>query len=230
MINILITGASRGIGKFLINQFWFKRGYDVHGTYNNTPVSETSKNYLSKVDITNENQVKQWVLDSVGDSEKIVLINCAGINYNSFAHKADLEMWESVITTNLVGTFKVIKSVLPYMRNREYGRIINISSVVPQIGVMGTSAYSASKSALWGMTRAISIENFNKGITINTINLGYFEIGMISEIPPESSDVIKNKIPMKHFGNPNEILKAIQYLIESDYITGTSIDINGGLF
>jgi acetoacetyl-CoA reductase/3-oxoacyl-[acyl-carrier protein] reductase len=117
------------------------------------------------------------------------------------------------------------------MREQNFGRIINISSIVAQKGVPGTSAYAASKSALWGMTKAIAVENASKGITINNLNLGYFDIGMIEQVSQDVQDSIKKQIPVNNeFGNSMNIYNAIKFLFNSPYITGTSIDINGGLY
>jgi len=158
-----------------------------------------------------------------------VLINCAGINYNSFAHKSDPEKWKEVIETNLIGTYNLIRCVLPRMREISYGRIINFSSVVAIKGTPGISAYAATKSAFWGMSKSIAIENANKNITINNINLGYSVLGMISEVPEQFLEQIKSGIPMKRLCNPDEILSTVDYLINTAYITGDSININGGL-
>jgi acetoacetyl-CoA reductase/3-oxoacyl-[acyl-carrier protein] reductase len=130
----------------------------------------------------------------------------------------------------LIGTFNVIRAVLPLMREERYGRIINFSSVVAQMGIPGTSAYAASKAGLSGLTKSIAVENAKRGITINNLNLGYFDIGMISEVSNEFQKLIKDKIPTGNFGNPINIFKAINFIIETDYINGTSIDLNAGLF
>jgi NAD(P)-dependent dehydrogenase (short-subunit alcohol dehydrogenase family) len=226
---ILITGASKGIGKYLLEKFIYI-GERAIGTFNNTAPNSGLTQYLSKVDIRNAVEVKEWLLNIKPTDEKLVLLNCAGINYNAVGHKADYEHWCNVINVNLSGTFNVISQVLPLMRDRNYGRIINLSSVVAQMGIPGTSAYSASKSGMWGMTRALAVENAKKGITINSINLGYFNIGMISEVPEEYQVVIKSKIPTGRFGNPEEIWNTVQYIINNSYLNGTSIDINGGLY
>jgi NAD(P)-dependent dehydrogenase (short-subunit alcohol dehydrogenase family) len=158
-----------------------------------------------------------------------VLINCAGTNYNAVGHKSDVGKWAEVINVNLVGTFRVIAALLPIMRDQNWGRIINFSSVVAQLGVPGTSAYSASKSGLWGLARALAVENAKKGVTINNLNLGYFDIGMITEVPVEFQQVVKAKIPTGQFGNPENIYRAIKFIVSNDYMNGTSIDISAGL-
>ena len=227
-MKILITGASKGIGSFLMRKFIAER-IEVFGTYNST-VPPSSDSYLTKVDITDIEEVKKWIEQICNNDDQIVLINCAGTNYNAFAHKAETVKWKKVIDVNLVGTFNVISAVLPFMREKGYGRIINFASIVPQKGVPGTSAYSASKAGLWGLTKSIAAENAKKGITINTLNLGYFDIGMITEVPDEILQGIIKTIPVQKLGTPENIFNAVNFLINSDYITGTSIDINGGLF
>jgi acetoacetyl-CoA reductase/3-oxoacyl-[acyl-carrier protein] reductase len=139
-------------------------------------------------------------------------------------------LWGKIIEINLVGTFNVIRALLPEMRKNNYGRIINFSSVVAQIGIPGTSAYAASKSGLWGMTKALAAENALKGITVNSLNLGYFEIGMGEALSAELQRKIKEKIPTNEFGDKKNILNAVNFLIDSDYVNGTCLNINGGLY
>ena len=226
---ILLTGASRGIGKYLFEVF-HESGETVYGTYHVTQPDSRYVDYFKEVDITEPEEVKSWI-ESIGSRiDRPTLINCAGINYTSFAHKADIEEWFNVISVNLVGTFNVIREILPVMREEGFGRIINLSSVVAQTLVPGASAYSASKAGLWGLVKSIAAENANKGITINNLNLGYYNIGMITEVPEEYQESLKQRIPTGNFGEPDNILKAIRFLMESDYVNGTSIDVNGGLY
>lgn len=226
---IIITGASNGIGKYLHDHF-LKLGNVVIGVYNNTP-PKSDQNSFVKLDISNYEKVKEFYLQIEDKLQDIRIINCAGINYNSFAHKVSIENWKKVIEVNLFGTFYMNSIFLNKMREQNFGRIINISSIVAQKGVPGTSAYAASKSALWGMTKAIAVENASKGITINNLNLGYFNIGMIEQVSHEVQDSIKKQIPVNNeFGDPMNIFNAINLLFNSPYITGTSIDINGGLY
>lgn len=225
---ILITGSSRGIGKYLLEKF-IESGEIVYGTYNNTIPESSKKSIYHFVQIEDLSSVQKWI-SSIINPMRIVLINCAGVNYNCYSHKADMEKWKRVIDVNLVGTFNVIKEVLPIMRKEGYGRIINLSSIVAQTGIPGTSAYAASKSGLWGMAKSIAKENASKGITINNLNLGYFNLGIIKEVPVDFREKIKASIPSHNFGEPIEIYNTILNLINSPYINGTSIDINGGLY
>jgi NAD(P)-dependent dehydrogenase (short-subunit alcohol dehydrogenase family) len=224
---IIITGASKGIGQYLFKKY-YESGEIVRGTYNNTIPEIEIKNYCQKVNISNLEDVNLFI-NNLDVTNEITLINCAGINYNSFAHKADLKDWHSVIDVNLKGTFNIINAFLPVMRIEGFGRIVNLSSVVGQTPVVGTSAYAASKSGLTGMIKSIAVENAKKGVTINNLNLGYYNTGMIKEVPDEYQKILKQKIPCGEFGNPENIFNAIEFIRKSDYITGASIDINGGL-
>lgn len=226
---IVITGASKGIGKYLFYEF-MKSGEEVIGTYNSTSIHADVAKNMYRVDISDNKQVQDWIAVIQKKINHITLINCAGVNYTSFAHKADVVEWSKVIKVNLIGTFQIIHGVLPIMRAEGYGRIINLSSVVAQTPTPGASAYAASKSGLWGLAKSIAVENSKNGITINNLNLGYFNIGMISEVREDYKEVIRTKIPTGEFGDPINIYKAIKYCQESDYINGASLDINGGLF
>jgi NAD(P)-dependent dehydrogenase (short-subunit alcohol dehydrogenase family) len=226
---ILITGASGGIGNFLLRSL-HEEGEIVSGTYNSkNPVSDIQK-IMYKVDITCLSSIESWV-NSLGSSlNNIVLINCASISYSVFAHKSDIGKWKHVIDVNLTGTFNVIHALLPLMREQNFGRIINFSSVVAQLPTPGVSAYAASKSALWGLAKSIAAENGLKGITINNINMGYANIGMgINDVPQEYQQQIRKRIPSEKFCEPEDILKTVKFLIDTDYLNGATIDLNGAL-
>ncbi len=224
----IITGASQGIGKFLFQKFR-EDTTEVFGLDYKFSEKDNVDNQF-KIDISNKDEISRWVNVIKEDLSSIVLINCAGINYNSFAHKADLDKWEQVIKVNFLGTFFMIHNLLPIMREQSYGRIINFSSVVTQLPTVGTSAYTSSKTALNGLSKTIAKENASKNITINNIVLGYSEIGMgLNEITEDQRKELLNRIPMKRFCEPVEIYHTVQFLIENSYISGSCIDLNGGL-
>ena len=226
---IIITGASKGIGKFLFEKY-SELGIEVIGTYNSTHVEEKIPNSMYQVDITDNENVSEFFLKIKDRLHEVILINSAGANYSGFAHKANIESWKKVLDINLFGTFNMIHHILSFMREKQYGRIINFGSVVAQMSIPGTSAYAASKAGLWGLTKAIAAECASKGITINTLNLGYYNIGMINEVTPELQDVLKSKIPVgNNFGDPENIYQAINFITNAPYLTGASIDINGGI-
>jgi acetoacetyl-CoA reductase/3-oxoacyl-[acyl-carrier protein] reductase len=221
---IIITGASKGIGQFLYNNY-INAGIDVIGTCNTT-----STDNLIKLDVTNETEVIDFFSKLSNQATNLTLINCAGVNSNALTKKFDINSFKKVLDVNLIGTFLMTKHALSIMLENRFGRIVNISSVVPQIGVAGTAAYSSSKSALWGLSKTIASENANKNITCNCLNLGYFNVGMIKEVPEVALEKILSEIPMQKLGDPINIYNAVEFLRMSDYITGTSLDINGGLF
>lgn len=227
---IIITGASRSIGKYLFETF-AEKGELVFGTYLSTkPNSIGLEDRLFQVDVSNYESVERFFHTIEKKLYEITLLNCAGVSYNVFAHKADPLEWKKVIDINLIGTFNMIRAFLPAMREQNFGRIINFSSVVAQKGTPGVSAYAASKSALWGLTRSLAQENGSKGITINNINLGYVTIGMgVEQVPEAYQQIIKAQIPSNSFCEPSDILNTINYLRDTPYINGTSIDLNGGL-
>lgn len=226
-MKIFIAGASGGIGSYLAEML--STQHQVYGSYNNRPPSVTTKHFMTKVDINSQDEVTTWVSSNCNEDDKLALIYCIGVNYNSMIHKSESEKWQKVIETNLYGVQAILKEILPLMRKRRFGRIILFSSVVPQKGVLGTSAYAASKSALWGLSKAVAKENATHGITVNTINLGYFDIGMIQDVPSEMLNKIIEEIPMQRLGDPINILYTVEYLLAADYITGSCIDVNGGL-
>lgn len=227
---IIITGASKGIGRFLFSEFK-KDGFSVIGTYNSTVdgLDDDLDSYY-KVDVSNFEEVEKWISLLNRSLTDIVLINCAGVSYNSFAHKADIEKWKKVIDVNLIGSFNVIHEILPIMREQNYGRIINFSSVLAKLPTLGVSAYAASKSGLIGLSKALAVENGSKGITVNAINLGYVSLGMgVNEVPELLQEKLKMDIPSGRFCQPEEVYSTVKYLINTEYVNGTAIDINGGI-
>lgn len=223
---IIITGASQGIGEYIFN-YYLNKGYDVTGIYNKTEPIHNIENYVC-LDVTDENAIKHFVEEKT--LQNIILINAAGISIPGITHKFEVEKFERTIQVNTIGIFSFIRYLLPIMRAQGYGRIINISSIVPQIGTAGNVAYAASKSALWGMSKVIAIENAMKGITSNCLNLGYCNIGMTDTIPSIVLEKIIESIPQKRLCEPYNITNAIDFLIASDYVTGTEININGGQY
>ncbi|MCW3085135.1 MAG: hypothetical protein JWP12_2501 [Bacteroidetes bacterium] len=225
---IVITGITGGIGNYLFDLF-SKNGEDVIGTYHLNKPEGAQYKHCVQLDITDHAQVETFAKTNAARLKNITLINCAGISYNSFAHKSDVSEWAQVINVNLTGTFYLIHALLPLMREQNFGKIINLSSIVAQTGVMGTSAYAASKAGLNGMIKSIALENAQKNVTVNNINLGYFKVGMINTVPEEMQQQIKSKIAFHEFGDPANIYKTIEYIRETDYLTGSCIDLNGGL-
>ncbi len=240
--NILLIGASGGLGKHFAEGL-AEQGHNIAVHYNgNSTAAETLANVLIKVgvkasafkaDITSEDEVSKLVSDVAKELGSVdVLINNAGLSINSVSWKMDLDSWNKVIAVNLTGPFLCVKHTLPYMRKTGWGRIINISSVVGLMGIPGTIAYASSKAALEGLCKTVAKETAKQNITVNNIALGYFEAGLLYQIPEDLRNQIRETIPKKEFGDPAEIVKCLLYLIgdSSSYITGQTININGGLY
>ena len=160
-----------------------------------------------------------------------VLVNNAGITKDGFFHKMSKDNWDAVMKTNLDSCFNVTKPVFDGMRERSWGRVINISSVNGQKGQAGQVNYSAAKAGMHGFTMALAQEGARAGVTVNTVSPGYIGTDMVMAIREDVREKIIATIPLRRLGKPEEIGKLVAYLASEDagYITGANIDINGGL-
>jgi NAD(P)-dependent dehydrogenase (short-subunit alcohol dehydrogenase family) len=231
---MLITGASGGIGSSIAEYFVEKDYRLVLHHNNNQPTLIESDDVLHlKADLTVEKEVAHLLERAEKQFGHIdIIINNAGISESSISWKTSLESWEKTINTNLTAPFLVCKHFIPQMKKNNWGRIINISSVVGQTGFIGTAAYTASKAGLIGLTKTLSKELSSFGITANNIALGYFNKGMIRDVPEELKQEIEQTIPLKRLGEPSSINHTIAFLIDeaSNYLTGQTINLNGGLY
>jgi 3-oxoacyl-[acyl-carrier protein] reductase len=170
------------------------------------------------------------ILEAFGTVD--VLINSAGISRNGVTWKVRDEDWESTLSVNLTGAFQWTRAVLPLMREKGKGRIVNISSIVGNVGVAGTAAYAATKAGIDGLTRATATEVARRGITVNSLALGYFDAGIISDVPPDKLAAIVGTIPVGRLGRLDEVCHTVGFLCtkEAAYITGQTLHVNGGLY
>ncbi|MGM0479485.1 MAG: 3-oxoacyl-ACP reductase family protein [Bacteroidota bacterium] len=231
---ILITGASGGLGSSMA-EYFSREDYALVLHHNeNIPLIDEAKTIMHyKADLTNETEVEEMVQAILQRFNRIdIVINNAGVSESHISWKTALESWDKTIATNLTAPFLVCKHTIPVMREREWGRIINIASVVGQTGAIGTASYAASKAGLIGLTKTLSKELSSAGITANNLALGYFNKGMIRDVPEDLKEAITADIPLKRLGEPRAICHTINYLIDkaSDYITGQTINLNGGLY
>jgi NAD(P)-dependent dehydrogenase (short-subunit alcohol dehydrogenase family) len=231
---MLITGASGGMGKHMVE--WFKdKGMRLVLHYHDHAPAQTSSDdvLVLQADLRDPAQIESMIARALEKFGRIdLLINNAGISRSAMSWKTDLEAWNETVSVNLTAPFLTSKFAVPGMRERNYGRIINISSVVAQAGAIGTAAYAASKAGLIGLTKTQSKELAGSGITVNALALGYFNTGMIGDVPEEIQSEIIKTIPMKKLGDPETVCKTIEWLIsdESKYITGQVINLNGGMY
>ena len=225
MDDMIIVGASGGIGSYLVDAFADE--YTLWKTYRNNPIRGFN---IARVDVMSHEDVSEFAdLISHELSNRIVLVNATGLSLSGMGHKLPSSTFAAVLRVNLVGAFNLANVFLPIMRDRFWGRIINLSSVVGSVGVPGTVAYSASKAGLMGLTRTLAAENALRGITVNALRLGYMSVGMINTIPQDIQESIKRTIPVGGYGTPDNIAEAIRFLVNAPYVTGTAIDIDGGL-
>jgi len=161
-----------------------------------------------------------------------VLVNAAGITRDAFLHKMSVDQWRTLIDINLNGAFNVTRQFITAMREQQFGRIVNISSVNGQTGQFGQTNYSASKAGLHGFTMALAKEGAVKGVTVNTVAPGYIKTAMTAQIPDAVRESIVAQIPAGDMGLPEDIARAVCFLTadEAGYVTGVNLPVNGGLF
>lgn len=159
-----------------------------------------------------------------------VVINASGVNHDKFVHKldhTDQYLINHLLEVNLKGSVNIASACLPGMRDRGYGRIIYISSVLTTHNVLGTALYSSCKAFIDRLTKSISAENISKGITCNSIQLGYFDAGMTYKLP--NPEEYKAKIPLKRWGTMEELHNVLDCIFKTEYLTGANIQLNGGI-
>ena len=161
-----------------------------------------------------------------------ILINDAGITRDSMLHKMTAEQWRSVIDVDLGGCFNTCRAVIESMRERRFGRIVNISSVNALSGQFGQTNYSAAKAGIIGFTKALALEGAARGITVNAIAPGYTDTGMVRAVPAKVLEGIVAAVPVRRLAKPEEIARGILFLVAEDagFITGATLSINGGKY
>jgi NAD(P)-dependent dehydrogenase (short-subunit alcohol dehydrogenase family) len=159
------------------------------------------------------------------------LVNNAGITVDKTMRRMSIEDWHAVLRINLSGAFYMTKAVLDHMLEAKFGRIVNISSVIGQMGNIGQVNYAASKAGLFGLTQSLARETAFKGITVNCVAPGYIETEMVAAVPEAAMEKILAKIPVGRLGQASEIARAVAFLCEDEagYITGSVISVNGGM-
>jgi acetoacetyl-CoA reductase len=235
----LVTGGTGGIGTAIVRKL-AAMGHKVATNYRDearaTAWQETLKRDGIDVSIVAgdvaspescETMVKQ-IKDALGPVD--ILVNNAGITRDTTFHKMSAMQWQEVINTNLNSCFNVTRQVIDDMRNRKWGRIIQISSINGQKGQYGQANYAASKAGMHGFTISLAQENAKFGITVNTVSPGYVATEMVMAVPEEVRAKIAAQIPVGRLGSPDEIAYAIGFFIPDDaaWVTGANLSINGG--
>jgi len=234
----IITGASRGIGKSIASKLLsygckvvlLSRKLEDLEKVKNDFKSENIKCF--ECDITNINHFKDVVHEVVNTWGKLdILINNAGITKDKLLLRMNESDWDNVININLKGCYNTIKVASNFMIRKKYGKIVNISSVIGQIGNSGQSNYAASKSAIEGLTRTLAVEFGSRNINVNCVAPGYIETDMTKNLDEKIIQEMKKNIPLNKFGSTSDISETVCFLSSdlSSFITGQVINVDGGM-
>jgi 3-oxoacyl-[acyl-carrier protein] reductase len=234
----LITGASRGIGKACALALG-AAGYKlVLAARALDKLEETAKaiggeTFVVKMDLANSDSIAAGITKAAKEFGRIdILVNNAGVTKDGLAVRMKKADWESVLNTNLSGSFYAIQQVLPGMMRERWGRIVNISSVVGERGNPGQANYVASKAGLIGLTKSLAQEVGSRNITVNAVAPGFIATDMTHVLPEELKQKMIAETPLRRMGTPEDIAAAVKFLVsdEAGFITGHVLDVNGGIY
>ena len=237
----LVTGASRGIGKACAKVL-AAAGHRVIVTARNVEkLEETASEirdaggeaYVVAMDLSSSESITAAIGTAAKDFGRIdILVNNAGITKDGLAVRMKAADWEQVLKTNLTGAFVAIQQVLQGMMRERWGRIVNISSVVGEMGNAGQANYVASKAGLIGLTKALAHEVGSRSITVNAVAPGFIETDMTHVLSQELKDKMVANTPLKRIGSAEDIAHAVKFLVsdEAAFITGHVLDVNGGIY
>lgn len=233
----IVTGGVVGIGAATCIALK-KAGYQVAATYVNDTTSartfcEETGIPVFQWDVANFDACKRGVAEigrKLGPVD--ILVNNAGITRDATLHKMTCEQWHLVIDVDLGGCFNMCRAVIESMRERRFGRIVNIGSVNGLAGQFGQANYAAAKAGMIGLTKALALEGAARGITVNVVAAGYTDTAMVAAVPAEILDKIVAKIPIGRLAKPEEIANAVAFLVSDGaaFITGETLSVNGGQY
>ncbi len=231
----VVTGGTRGIGAAIAVALK-EAGYKVAANYGGN--DEAAKKFTAetgipayKFDVSDFAQCQAGVKEIAAELGPVdILVNNAGITRDGTMHRMSFEQWNEVIQTNLGSCFNMCRSVIDGMRDRNFGRIVNIGSINGQAGQYGQVNYAAAKSGIHGFTKALAQEGAAKGITVNAIAPGYIDTDMVRAVPANVLEKIVARIPVGRLGKADEIARGVLFLVADDagFITGSTLSINGG--
>ena len=237
----LVTGAAQGIGK-AVALLLAQNGADiVVSDINLEKAEETAKEVQTlgrkalaiKVDVAKLDDVEKMVGAIWARFGQVdILVNNAGIARDKLILRMTEEDWDAVLNINLKGTFNCTKAVVRHMSKQRSGKIVNIASVVGEMGNAGQGNYAASKAGVIGFTKTIAREFAQRGINVNAIAPGYIETPMTDALPDKAKEELKRLIPMDRLGKPEDVAEAVLFLVSeaSSYITGQVLNVNGGIY
>jgi acetoacetyl-CoA reductase len=231
----IVTGGTRGIGG-AISIALKEQGFKVAANYGGN--DEAAREFTDvtgiptyKFDVGDFDLVQEQVAKIEADLAPVdVLVNNAGITRDGVLSKMTFEQWDKVIRTNLTSCFNLCRAVFPGMRERGYGRIVNIGSVNGQAGQYGQVNYAAAKSGIHGFTKALALEGARYNITVNAVAPGYVNTEMVRAVPEKVLEKIIAQIPVGRLGETSDVVRSVLFLVaeDADFVTGSTLSINGG--
>ena len=237
-VNIILTGATGILGNSILEKLNILNAKIIATGTNQEKLNAINEKYeninIKKFDISNHSSIEKFI-DECSDyfENKIdILINNAGITSDNLAIRMKDDEWNKVININLTSTFLLSKYAIKKMLKNKSGKIINITSIVGHTGNIGQANYAASKSGLIGMTKSLALEYGKKNIKVNCISPGFIKSEMTDKISENFKQSLKEKISLERLGNPEDVANAVIFLSSSlsDYITGETIHVNGGMY
>ncbi|MBN1968998.1 MAG: 3-oxoacyl-[acyl-carrier-protein] reductase [Candidatus Delongbacteria bacterium] len=237
---VIVTGSARGIGKAIAQELLESGAKVVISDVMEEVMNETVKEFTDKgmdaigikCDVSNPTSAEELVNKTIEHFGRIdILVNNAGVTRDNLIMRMSESDWDLVININLKGVFNTTKAVTRPMMKQRYGRIINISSVVGEIGNAGQLNYSASKAGVIGMTKTTAKELATRGITANAVAPGFIVTEMTHKLTDQAREMLSQQIPSKQLGQPSDIAKAVKFLASDDasYITGQVLNVDGGM-
>ena len=237
----LVSGASRGIGLACAQQLAQAGHTVVLAARNLDKLEEAAAGiraaggtaHAVALDLSSPDSIKEAFAAATAAAGPIhILVNNAGITKDNLSLRMKLEDWNTVLQTNLTGSFLCCQAVMQGMMKERWGRIINIASVVGEMGNPGQANYVASKAGLIGLTKSLAQELASRNITVNAVTPGFIETDMTAVLTPEQKERILSQVPLKRMGTASDIAAAVTFLAsdQASYITGTTLRVNGGLY
>jgi acetoacetyl-CoA reductase len=232
----IVTGGTRGIGR-AIAEAMHRGGYKVSAVYAGNEdaaqrFSDETGIRADRFDVSDYKACEAGIKNITEglDGPVEVLVNNAGITRDAVLHRMTPEQWGAVVATNLTSCFNMCRLVIDGMRERNFGRIVNIGSINGQAGQYGQVNYAAAKSGIHGFTKALAQEGAGRGITVNAVAPGYIDTDMVRAVPPIVLEKIVARIPTGRLGQADEIARTVLFLVadESGFITGSTMSVNGG--
>ena len=224
---IILTGASGGIGKKVFDHF--EKNEPIIGITHQNTFKPSFSGIVEKIDLNNSKEIEQLVKLHKSKLNNITLINMAVFNKNGLLANYPTDQIQETFSINVFSNIKLVQALLPIMIEEKFGKIIHISSIIGQQGEIGAGIYAASKSALLGYNQTLAKEYARFRITSNILSLGYFEGGLSEKLSENQRKLTLKKIPAKRFGKTEDVLNALNFLRECEYLNGEVINLHGGL-